>query len=202
MAGLTRGEIGAMQDEFERSARCPWCGDDPLYVAYHDTEWGRPEYDARALWECLTLESFQAGLSWITILRRRETFRAAFAGFDPQVVAGWGEAETLRLLADPGIIRHRGKIAATIAGAQAYLRIEAQGGFSRFIWSHVDGAPLHPRRTSMAQVPGHIPQAVALSKSLKSQGFKFVGPTITYAFMQAVGMVNDHLVTCPQHDQV
>lgn len=188
-----------MQDEFERSGRCPWCGTDPLYVAYHDTEWGKPERDGRALWECLTLEAFQAGLSWITILRRREGFRAAFAGFDPVIVAGWGEADIIRLLADPGIIRHRGKIEATIAGAKAFLRIEAAQGFANYIWGHVNHVPLQPMRGSMAEVPGQTDVAVILSKSLKKEGFKFVGPTITYASMQAVGMVNDHLVTCPQH---
>jgi DNA-3-methyladenine glycosylase I len=191
-----------MQDEFERSGRCIWCGVDPLYVAYHDYEWGRVERDGRALWECLTLESFQAGLSWITILRRREGFRAAFAAFDPQVVAGWTEAEILRLMADPGIIRHRGKIEAAIAGAQAYLRIEAREGFSNFIWGHVGGTPLQPMRQSMSEVPGHTPEAAALSRALKAEGFKFVGPTISYAFMQAVGLVNDHVVDCPQHGAV
>ncbi len=191
-----------MQDEFERSGRCPWCGDDPLYVAYHDTEWGRPVHDPRALWEALMLEAFQAGLSWITILRRRETFRAAFAGFDPAIVATWEEDQIARLLADPGIIRHRGKIVATIAGAQAYLRLEGQGGFAPFVWRHVNGRSLQHDRASMAQVPGHSPQAQDLSKALKAEGFKFVGPTICYAFMQAVGMVNDHLVTCPQHGVV
>lgn len=174
--------------------RCPWCGTDPLYVAYHDLEWGRPIYDPRALWEALCLESFQAGLSWITILRRREGFRAAFAGFDPQIVAGWDEADVARLLQDAGIIRHRGKIAATILGAQIYLKIEADIGFADFLWSHVGGKPLQSRRH--ADLPAHIPQAVALSKSLKSAGFKFCGPTTTYAFMQAVGMVNDHMITC------
>lgn len=199
MAARTRGEIPAMQDEFERSGRCPWCGTDPLYVRYHDTEWGRPEYEARALWECLILESFQAGLSWITILRRRESFRAAFAGFDPARIAQWGEAEITRLLADPGIIRHRGKIAATIAGARAFMRIETRQGFSPFIWSFVGGHPLQPQRRSMGDIPAQSPQAMALSKALKAEGFKFVGPTICYAFLQAAGLVNDHLVGCPQH---
>lgn len=188
-----------MSFELRGSGRCPWCGDDPLYVQYHDLEWGRPERDGRALWECLTLEAFQAGLSWITILRRRAGFRTAFAGFDPAVVAGWGEVEVLRLLADPGIIRHRGKIEATISGAQAYLRIEARGGFSPFVWSFVGGRTLQPARRSMAEVPAQTPEALALSKALKAEGFKFVGPTIVYAFMQATGMVNDHLVGCPQH---
>lgn len=178
--------------------RCPWCGTDPLYVAYHDTEWGRPEHDPRKLFECLMLEGFQAGLSWITILKRRASFRAAFANFAPEIVSTWGEADILRLLQDPGIIRHRGKIEATIAGAKAYLRIEAAEGFSPFLWNHI-GAPQDNRVTAMSQVPGQTATSLALSKSLKAQGFKFVGPTITYAFMQATGMVNDHLVTCPSH---
>lgn len=188
-----------MQVEFERSGRCPWCGDDPLYVAYHDEEWGRPLRDGRALWECLTLEAFQAGLSWITILRRREGFRAAFAGFDPRVVATWGKPEVDRLLADARIIRHRGKIEATIAGAKAYLRIEADIGFAAFLWAHVGHAPLQNDRQDPSAVPAQTPQALVLSKALKAEGFKFVGPTICYAFMQAVGMVNDHLASCPQH---
>lgn len=188
-----------MQDEFERSGRCGWCGDDPLYVAYHDAEWGRPLRDGRALWECLMLEGFQAGLSWITILRRREGFRAAFAGFDPQVVAGWGAAEVAQLLADARIIRHRGKIEATIAGAQAYLRIEADQGFARFVWAHVGGQPVQNARTGLGDVTVQTPQALALSKALKAEGFKFVGPVICYAFMQAVGMVNDHQIGCPGH---
>jgi DNA-3-methyladenine glycosylase I len=178
--------------------RCPWCGSDPLYVAYHDTEWGRPERDPRALFECLILEGFQAGLNWFTILKKRETFRAAFANFDPEVIATWGEPEILRLLADPGIIRHRGKIEATIAGARAYQRIEAREGFSSFLWT-LAGPPKDNQVTAMAQVPAQTPASLAMSKALKAEGFKFVGPTITYAFMQAVGMVNDHLVTCPQH---
>jgi DNA-3-methyladenine glycosylase I len=178
--------------------RCPWCGSDPLYVAYHDTEWGRPERDGRALFECLILEGFQAGLNWFTILKKRETFRAAFANFDPEVIASWGEPEILRLLQDPGIIRHRGKIEATIAGARAYQRIEAREGFSTFLWS-LAGPPTDNQVTAMAQVPAQTPASLAMSKALKAEGFKFVGPTITYAFMQAVGMVNDHLITCPQH---
>ena len=179
--------------------RCTWCGSDPLYVAYHDDEWGRPERDPRALFECLILEGFQAGLSWITILRRRETFRAAFAGFDPAVLAGWGEAETQRLLADPGIIRHRGKIEATFAGARAYLTIEAREGFSNFLWKHVGGQPMDRQLGNLHQPVAQTAESLALSKALKAHGFKFVGPTISYAFMQAVGMVNDHLVTCPWH---
>lgn len=182
--------------------RCPWCGTDPLYTAYHDTEWGRPERDPLALFECLMLEGYQAGLSWITILRRRESLRAAFAGFDPVILAGWGEEDTLRLLQDPGIIRHRGKIEATYAGARAYLAIEAREGFTQFIWKHVGGQPIDRKLGEIANAVAQTPDSVALSKALKAEGFKFVGPTITYAFMQAVGMVNDHLVTCDWHRQV
>lgn len=177
------------------SARCPWCGTDPLYVAYHDDEWGRPERDARALWESLVLEGFQAGLSWITILRRRETFRAAFAGFHPEVIATWGEEEVTRLLADPGIIRHRGKIEGTIAAAKAFLRIEAGEGFVNFIWRHAP--PPGPRPRAISDVPGQTTESQALAKSLKEEGFKFCGPVIAYAFMQASGLVNDHLESCP-----
>ncbi|NTT84666.1 DNA-3-methyladenine glycosylase I [Tabrizicola fusiformis] len=175
--------------------RCPWCGSDPLYVAYHDTEWGRPERDPRALWESLILECFQAGLSWITILRRREGFRAAFEGFDPAVIAGWGEAEVTRLLADPGIIRHRGKIEGTIRAAGAYLRIEEREGFANFIWRHAP--PPRPRPRAMGDVPAQTEASVALSKALKKEGFSFCGPVIVYAFMQASGLVNDHLESCP-----
>ena len=182
--------------------RCPWCGTDPLYIAYHDDEWGVPERDPRALWECLILESFQAGLSWITILRRRESFRTAFQGFHPEIIAEWGEPEVLRLLADPGIIRHRGKIEATIAGARAYLRIEAQQGFSRFLWGQVGGEPITNRLATPGQTQSQTSLSIAMSKSLKSEGFKFCGPTITYAFMQAVGMVNDHLTSCDWHGQM
>lgn len=186
----------------ENKSRCGWCGTDPLYVAYHDTEWGRPLRDARGLWECLMLEGFQAGLNWITILRKRQTFRAAFAGFHPEIIAQWGEADVLRLLADPGIIRHRGKIEATIAGAQAYLRIEAAQGFSPYIWNHVGGVPTTNHLATPADAQAQTDLSAKLSKSLKSAGFKFCGPTISYAFMQAAGLVNDHLVTCDWHGRM
>lgn len=182
--------------------RCDWCGSDPLYVAYHDTEWGVPERESRALWEKLCLEGFQAGLSWITILRKRAAFRAAFAGFDPARVALWGESDIVRCLADPGIVRHRGKIAATIGNARAFEQIEAAQGFSAYLWDFVDGTPIQNRWTTMAQVPAATDLSTALSKDLKARGFKFCGPTIVYAFLQATGMVNDHLVTCPCHDRV
>lgn len=177
--------------------RCPWCGTDPLYVAYHDTEWGVAEYDSRALWEKLILDGFQAGLSWITILRKRDNFRAAFAGFRPEVIAGWGEVEVARLLADPGIIRHRGKIEGTIKSARAWLTVEAREGFSDYLWKHLDGVPLDNAPMTPADIPTQTALSVTLSKQLKKDGFTFCGPTIVYAFMQATGMVNDHLVGCP-----
>ena len=182
--------------------RCAWAGDDPVYQAYHDTEWGVPEYDSRALWEKLVLDGFQAGLSWITILKKRDNFRAAFAGFDPHVIATWGEDDVQRLLADPGIIRHRGKIEATITNARAWQEIEAKQGFDRFLWDYVDGKPLQPQRATMADVPPQTPLSAQISKDLKKAGFKFCGPTIVYAFMEACGMVNDHIVTCHCHDRL
>ncbi|MCB2115921.1 MAG: DNA-3-methyladenine glycosylase I [Rhodobacteraceae bacterium] len=184
------------------SERCAWCGSEPIYVDYHDTEWGVPERDPRALWEKLVLDGFQAGLSWITILKKREAFRAAFAGFEPEVIAGWGEAEVARLLGDPGIVRSRAKIEATIGNARAYLKIHERPGFDHYLWRYVDGRPLQNRFLTMAEVPAATPVSARLSKDLKAEGFKFAGPTIVYAFMQAVGMVNDHLVTCPAHDRV
>lgn len=183
--------------------RCAWCGTDPLYMQYHDEEWGVPVTDSRTLWELLMLEGFQAGLSWITILRRRQNFREAFAGFDPQIIATWGEDEVAVLLQNPGIIRHRGKIEATISAARSYLRLEAEpGGFARFIWSFTNSAPLQSRLEPGAPVPAQTEISLALSKALKREGFKFCGPTITYAFMQAAGLVNDHLTSCFVHDHV
>jgi DNA-3-methyladenine glycosylase I len=179
--------------------RCPWCGTDPLYVAYHDTEWGVPEYDGRALWEKLVLDGFQAGLAWITILRKREAFRAAFEGFHPEVIAEWGEAEVARCLADPGIVRHRGKIEATIGNARAYLAMGGAEAFAEKVWSTVGGAPRVNRFASMAEVPPLTPESAALSKELKRLGFRFCGPTIVYAWMEACGVVDDHLTTCHRH---
>ncbi|NRB05657.1 MAG: DNA-3-methyladenine glycosylase I [Rhodobacteraceae bacterium] len=179
--------------------RCTWAGEDPIYVEYHDTEWGVPEWDSRALWEKLILDGFQAGLSWITILKKRDNFREAFAGFDPNIIADWGEAEVARLLADPGIIRHRGKIEATIGNARAWQQIEAEQGFSDYLWGFVDGAPLQNSWASKAEVPAFTPLSEAISKDLKKRGFRFCGPTIVYAFMQAMGMVNDHVTGCPRH---
>jgi DNA-3-methyladenine glycosylase I len=184
------------------AGRCGWCGDDPLYVAYHDTEWGVPEYDGRALWEKLVLDGFQAGLAWITILRKRDAFRAAFEGFEPATIARWGEADVTRLLADPGIVRHRGKIEATIGNARAWLDLGGSEAFADRMWAYVDGAPLQTDRASLAEVPGFTPLSVRVSKDLKKAGFRFCGPTITYAWMQATGLVNDHVTTCHRHAQL
>ncbi|NOR32741.1 MAG: DNA-3-methyladenine glycosylase I [Sulfitobacter sp.] len=182
--------------------RCDWAGPEQIYLDYHDTDWGVPEYDSRALWEKLVLDGFQAGLSWITILKKRENFREAFAGFDPDVIARWGDAEVETLLQNPGIIRHRGKIEATITNARVWQRIEAREGFDTYLWNYVGGAPLQNRFASQADVPPSTALSAQISKDLKKEGFKFCGPTIVYAFMEAVGMVNDHLVTCHRHDVV
>lgn len=177
-------------------ARCPWPGHDPLYVAYHDTEWGIPERDSRALFEKLVLDGFQAGLSWITILRKREAFRKAFDGFDPASIARFDAARVHGLMQNDGIVRNRAKIEGAILSARAWLEIESAQGFSDYLWDFVDGAPIirHPRR--MSDIPTQNEISARLSKELKARGFKFCGPTIVYAFMQAVGMVNDHLVDC------
>jgi DNA-3-methyladenine glycosylase I len=182
--------------------RCPWAGAEKIYRDYHDFEWGMPEWDSRALWEKLILDGFQAGLSWITILKKRDNFRQAFEGFDPVKIASWGEPEVTRLLGDPGIIRHRGKIEATIKNARAWIAIEERQGFGTYLWDRVDGRPLQPRYETQAEVPTQTALSEQLSKDLRAEGFGFVGPTIVYAFMEAVGMVNDHLVTCHCHDRV
>jgi DNA-3-methyladenine glycosylase I len=188
--------------EAKMGERCGWAGPDQIYLDYHDFEWGVPEYDSRALWEKLILDGFQAGLSWITILKKRDNFRAAFQGFDPNVIAKWDEQDIARLLQDPGIVRHRGKIAAAITNAQAWQRIEADEGFAHYLWKYVDFAPLQNRWASMSEVPAATEISTQISKDLKKAGFKFCGPTIVYAFMQACGMVNDHLVGCPCHGPV
>jgi len=182
--------------------RCGWRGmaGDPLYEAYHDTEWGVPERDARALWEKLVLDGFQAGLSWITILRKREAFRAAFGGFDPEKVARFGDADRARLMADAGIIRSNAKIDAAIDSARLFLAMRERGeDFSAFCWTFTDGAVVQNRWMEVGQVPAQTPLAVEVSKALKARGFKFVGPVIVYAWMQAVGIVNDHLTCCFRH---
>lgn len=179
--------------------RCPWPGTDPLYVAYHDTDWGVPEWESRALFEKLILDGFQAGLSWITILRKREAFRAAFHGFEPESIARWGEADIARCLVDPGIVRHRGKIEGTVRNARAYLTISDRMSFSDFLWRHLDGRPLQNSFRTMGEVPTQTTISEAMSKELKRAGFTFCGPTIVYAFMQACGLVNDHLIGCFRH---
>jgi DNA-3-methyladenine glycosylase I len=180
--------------------RCPWAGADPLYHRYHDEEWGVPVHDDRVLFEFLILEGAQAGLSWITILRKRDAYRRAFARFDARKVAAFGAAEIRALLADAGIVRNRLKIAATVDNARAFLAVQKEyGSFDRFAWSFVSGAPIQNRRRTLGEVPAQTPEAEAFSRALKQRGFRFVGPTIMYAFMQAVGMVNDHLVDCFRH---
>jgi DNA-3-methyladenine glycosylase I len=183
--------------------RCGWPGTDPLYVAYHDEEWGVPERDDRALFEKLILDGFQAGLSWITILRKRENFRKSFDGFDPVTISNYGEGDIARLVSDAGIIRHRGKIEATIGNAAAWRRImEREGGFSAFLWQFTDGEPIQNAWPSWRGVPAETAESKAMSKALKKEGFRFCGPTICYAFMQAVGMVNDHETGCYRYNEV
>ena len=183
--------------------RCPWPGQDPFYVAYHDDEWGVPEYDDRALYEKLVLDGFQAGLSWITILRKRENFRKAFDGFEPQKIARYTPKKIERLMQDAGIVRNRMKIEGAVASARAWLDIMEKGpGFSPLLWGFLDGVPKVNRFRSVKQVPAETPISKAMSKELAGRGFKFVGPTIVYAFMQATGMVNDHLVDCYRHEHL
>ena len=179
--------------------RCPWPGGDPLYLAYHDEEWGAPEYDGRALFEKLVLDAFQAGLSWITILRKRPAFRAAFDGFEPAKIVRWDEAKKTALMQDPGIVRNRAKIEATAALARIWLDLQGQGGFARHLWSFVGGRPIEHERRSLADIPAESDVSRAIAKDLRARGGNFVGPTIIYAFMQATGMVNDHLVDCCRH---
>lgn len=187
----------------ESDGRCGWCGTEPLYVAYHDTEWGVPEYDARALWEKLVLDGFQAGLAWITILRKREGIRDAFDDFDPEIVARYDEADIERLLGDARIIRSRAKINSAIKGAQIWLKMRDEGeDFSAWLWSFVDGQPIQNAWSDYRDGPTQTPQSVAMTKALKARGFTFCGPVIVYAFMQAVGMVNDHQTSCFRHAQV
>jgi DNA-3-methyladenine glycosylase I len=179
--------------------RCKWCGTDPLYVQYHDTDWGVPEYDSRALFEKLQLDGFQAGLSWITILRKREAFRKAFDGFDAEKMARYKPAKLASLMEDTGIVRNRLKIDASVTNAQAYLAIP---DFSSYLWNFMDGKPLQNKLRSMSEIQASTPLAEKISKDLKKRGFRFVGPTIVYAFMQACGLVNDHMVDCHRYKAV
>ncbi len=183
--------------------RCPWGTGDPLYLAYHDEEWGVPEHDDRKLFEMLILEGAQAGLNWAIILKRRESYRRAFDGFDPAVVARYDDAKIAALLADPGIIRNKLKVHAAVQNARAFLDVQREfDSFDAYIWGFVGGAPKHNGFTELSQIPAETPESRAMSKDLLKRGFKFVGPTICYAFMQACGLVNDHLVTCFRYNQV
>ena len=183
--------------------RCPWPKQEPIYVAYHDAEWGVPEHDDRALFEKLVLDGFQAGLSWITILRKRDNFRRAFDGFDPARIARYDARKVAALMQDAGIVRNRAKIAGAILSARGYIDIMEKGpGFAALLWDFVDGRPQLNRFRSTSQVPAETELSRRISKELSGRGFKFVGPTIVYAFMQAVGMVNDHLVTCYRHAEL
>ena len=180
--------------------RCTWPQQDPLYVAYHDTEWGVPEYDDRALYEKLVLDGFQAGLSWITILRKRDNFRRAFDDFEPATIARYGKRKTEALMGDAGIVRNRAKIEGAVGSARAWLDVMENGpGFSKLLWDFMDGRPRINRFRSKSEIPAETPVSRAMSKELSRRGFKFCGPTIVYAFMQATGMVNDHVVTCHRH---
>ena len=194
MRGVITGEDG--------KKRCPWPGADPLYLDYHDTEWGVPEYDDRALFEKLVLDGFQAGLSWITILRKRENFRKAFDGFNPEKIARYNAKKTAALMNDAGIVRNRMKIDGAVLSAQAWLEIQEKDSFSELLWSFVNGTPIQNKRKTMGDVPAETDMAKRMSKELKARGFKFCGPTIVYAFAQATGLVNDHLVGCFRHEDV
>ncbi len=180
--------------------RCEWAGSDPVYIAYHDNEWGKPEHDDRKLFEMLILEGMQAGLSWITILKKRENFRKAFDNFDPKKVSRYGDEKIAELLADAGIIRNKLKINAAVANAKAFLEVQREfGSFDKFIWSYVDNTAIVNRPKTLADVPASTPLSDKISKDLKKRGFKFVGTTIIYSFMQAVGMVDDHVISCFCH---
>ena len=183
--------------------RCAWAGNDPLYVAYHDTEWGVPVHDDRKWFEFLTLEGAQAGLSWITILRKREAYRAAFDGFDPGKVAAYDEAKLAELLANPGIVRNRLKLQAAISNARAFLAVQREfGAFDAYMWPFVGGKPKVNGWRQMSELPARTPESDAMSADLKRRGFKFVGPTICYAHMQAAGLINDHTVDCFRYDEL
>ncbi len=189
--------VSVMQDHPMEKNRCPWCGTDPDYQRYHDMEWGVPVHDDRKLFEFIVLEGAQAGLSWITILKKRPAYREAFAGFDPERVARFDSSDIEQLLGNRGIVRNRLKIESAVTNARAFLDVQEQfGSFDRYIWGFVDGHPIINRFRSMSEVPASTPRSEQISRDLKQRGFKFVGPTIVYAHMQATGMVNDHLVGC------
>lgn len=182
--------------------RCPWPGDDALYIKYHDTEWGVPEYDSKMLWEKLTLEGFQAGLSWITILKKRESFRKAFNNFQPEIVATYDELKITTLLQNKDIIRHRGKIEATVQNAKIFLDIEKDQGFNNFFWKYTNHQTLQSKVQTQSEIPNSTNLSEQISKDLKKLGYRYCGPTIVYAFMEAAGLVNNHMITCPRHTEV
>jgi DNA-3-methyladenine glycosylase I len=182
------------------TGRCPWAGSDPLYLRYHDEEWGVPKTRDIEFFEKMILEGFQSGLSWLTVLRKREAFREAFDGFEAAKIAGYGDAKIESLLGNAGIIRHRGKIEAAIANARAYLNLAGQQSLAAFLWGFVNGEAIQNRFESMSQVPAETPLSRTISKELKARGFRFTGPTTTYSLMQACGLVNDHLISCHRHD--
>lgn len=186
-----------------KKSRCPWSGEDALYISYHDLEWGVPSHDDRHLFEMLNLEGAQAGLSWITILRKRENYRSAFSDWDAKKIARFDQKKFTRLMADAGIVRNRLKIQATIENAKAFLKVcDEFGNFHDYIWRFVDGTPLQSRHRTMRTMPNHSAESDAMSRDLKQRGFRFVGSTICYAYMQAVGMANDHLLTCFRHAEL
>jgi len=182
--------------------RCPWPGDDALYIQYHDTEWGVPEHDSKMLWEKLTLEGFQAGLSWITILKKRESFRKAFDNFQPEIVATYDELKITTLLQNKDIIRHRGKIEATVQNAKKFLDIEKGQGFNNFFWKYTNHQTLQSRVQTQSEIPNSTNLSEQISKDLKKLGYRYCGPTIVYAFMEAAGLVNNHMINCPRHTEV
>ena len=183
--------------------RCEWCGNDPLYVAYHDNEWGLPIHDDQLLFEFLILEGAQAGLNWLTILKKRENYRKSFDAFDPQIVANYTQVDIDRLMADEGIVRNRLKIESAIKNAQGVLKIQKEfGSFDAYLWAYVDGTPIVNRWDSLEDIPVKTEISETMSKDLKKRGFNFVGPTICYAFMQAIGMVNDHTIDCFKHEEI
>jgi DNA-3-methyladenine glycosylase I len=199
-ANLLNGQDGIFMNE---KMRCGWCGDDPLYVQYHDEDWGVPVYDDQQLFAKLVLDGAQAGLSWITILRKRENYWQAFDQFDPEKIARYDEAKIAELLQNPGIVRNRLKVNSAVKNARGYLQIqEEHGSFSDFLWQFVDGKPIQNEWQTLSEIPAETKESQAMSKALKKQGFTFVGPTIIYAFMQAVGMVNDHVVSCFRYEEV
>jgi len=182
--------------------RCPWPGNDALYIQYHDTEWGVPEHDSKMLWEKLTLEGFQAGLSWITILKKRESFRKAFDDFQPEIVATYDERKITTLLQNKDIIRHRGKIEATVQNAKIFLDIEKDQGFNNFFWKYTNHQTLQSKVQTQSEIPNSTNLSEQISKDLKKLGYRYCGPTIVYAFMEAAGLINNHMITCPRHTEV